>query len=134
MNGVNSAIPEKKEIRVENAKVQFSLVGFTQDVELRVFAFEGIAADRSRTQFTVSADLALTRRYGIRLQELPLLCRTVLEQGHNGGEQRAFAYTEEEMRQYANDVAAREEAAKHRKPPRRPATDHVGTAWRATPR
>lgn len=79
MNGENGAPRERKETLVENPKMQFILRGFSQVVALRVFAFEGIAADRTRALFTVSADLALARRYRIRLQELPLLCRSVLE-------------------------------------------------------
>ena len=134
MNGESGAPLERKEALVENPKTQFILRGFSHVVGLRVFAFDGIAADRTRALFTVSADLALSRKYGIRLQELPLLCRAVLERCHESGERRAFAYTEEEMGLYANGVAAREEAAKQRKAPRRPATDHVGAAWRGLPR
>lgn len=119
---------------MENKKLQFVLRGFSDTAGLRVFAFEGIAPDRTRTLFTVSADLALTRKYGMRLQELPLLCLTVLEQCHDGGKQRAFSYSEQEMRRYADAAAARELAAKQRKPPRRPASDRVGAAWRAPSR
>jgi hypothetical protein len=57
--------------------MQFVLTGFTQDLGCRVFAFDGIAVDRIRTAFTVRADMALIRRYGIQIQELPLLCRSV---------------------------------------------------------
>ena len=119
---------------MENPNMQFILKGFSQVREFRVFAFEGIASDRTRTPFTVRTDLALTRRYGIRMQELPLLCRAVLERCHEGEEKRAFAYTEEDMRLYADCAAAKERAAKHRKPPRRPPTENVGAAWRAPSR
>jgi hypothetical protein len=117
-----------KETVVENAKLQFTLKGFSEVVGLRVFVFEGINADRQRGVFTVSADLGLTRRYGIRLQELPLLCRSVLDRCHDGGARREFAYTEEEMRLHA--AAAREQSEKSRKPPRKPTSDQVGSAWR----
>ncbi len=33
-----------------------------------------------RIRFTVRADLSLSRKYGIRLQELPLMCLGILEQ------------------------------------------------------
>jgi hypothetical protein len=134
MTGENRAAKERKENFMENPKMQFILKGFSQVMGFRVFAFEGIAADWTRTPFTVRTDLALTRRYGIRLQELPLLCRAVLERCHEGEQKREFAYTEEDMRLYADCAAAREEAARHRKPPRRPATDHVEAAWRVPPR
>jgi hypothetical protein len=116
---------------VEHPKVQFILKGFSEVTGSRVFAFEGVAADRSRLDFTVKTDLALARRYGIRLQELPLLCKAVLERKHEGDvETRTFTYTEADMGQYADSAAARVEAAKNRKPARRPAAANLGTAWR----
>lgn len=119
---------------VDNPKMQFVLRGFSHAMGFRVFAFEGIAADRKRSMFTVKADMALTRKYGIHLQELPLLCRAVLEQCHGGGEDRAFLYSEESMRRHAEDVAARAEAARQRKAPRRVSGEHIGAAWRVSPR
>ena len=59
--------------------MQFVLVGFSSDLGFRVFSFEGIAEDRTRTRFAVRTDLALIRNYGIRVQELPILCRGLLE-------------------------------------------------------
>ena len=110
--------------------MQFVLTGFSQASEFRTFAFEGIAADRKRTAFTVRTNLTLTRQYGIRLQELPLLCRAVLERRHEAQQQRAFTFAEEDMRLHADAAAAREAAARQRKPPRPPAPDRVGAAWR----
>ena len=105
---------------MQNPKTQFILKGFSQVKGFRVFAFESITADRTRTSLTVRTNLALTRRYGIRLQELPLLCRAVLER-REGEQQRAFTFTEGDMRLHADGVRAREEAARQRKSPgRRP--------------
>src|SRR5688572_11754077 len=107
MNDQNdvTAIPDRKKAVASNLKVQYVLRGFSQGSDLRVFTFEVIAAGREKEVFTVSADLAMTRRYGIRIQELTLLCRSVLERGHEDGEdKRAFAYSEEEMRSYASDA------------------------------
>jgi hypothetical protein len=107
--------------------MQFFLTGFTQDGGFRVFAFEGIAADRVRISFTVRADLVLSRRYGIRLQELPLICRGVLEQRDESVNEHAMTFTEEAMRTHANNSAtARALLAQNRKPPRRPRTEFVG--------
>jgi hypothetical protein len=112
--------------------MQFILTGFTQDREFRVFAFEGIAADRVRTPFTVRADLALSRTYGIRLQELPLMCRAILEHREEGEELNALTFTEEAMRLHAsNSLAARVLAAQKKKAPRRPVTETNGAAWRS---
>jgi hypothetical protein len=112
--------------------MQFILTGFTQEREFRVFAFEGIAADRVRTPFTVRADLALSRTYGIRLQELPLMCRAILEHREEGEEQNALTFTEDAMRLHAsNCVAARALAAQKKKAPRRPTSENNGIAWRS---
>jgi hypothetical protein len=116
--------------------MQFILTGFTQDREFRVFAFEGIAADRVRTPYTVRADLALSRTYGIRLQELPLMCRAILERREEGTEQEpvpnALTFTEEAMRLHATScTAARALAAQKKKAPRRPTPETAGAAWRS---
>ena len=99
---------------MQNPKMQFILKGFSQVKGFRVFAFERIAADWTRTAFTVRTNVALTRLYGIRLQELPLLCRSVLERSDDE-ENRALTFTEEDMRLHADGVRAREEAARQRK-------------------
>jgi hypothetical protein len=119
---------------VNNPETKFVLKGFSEVSGFRVFVFEGIASDRTRTQVTVRTDLALTRRYGIRLQELPLLCRAVLERHHEGGENRVFTYTEQDMCLHADSEAARNEASHKRKPPRRPVTENVAAPWRVPPR
>ena len=106
--------------------MQFTLLGFTESIGFRVFAFEGVTADRTRTSFTVRADLALTRRYGIRLQELPLLCRGLLERQIQGEELRLLTFTEAEMSLYASDCA-RTDALK-KKSPRRPPGQAVAAA------
>jgi hypothetical protein len=114
--------------------MKFVLRGFRQVTGARVFTFESMA-DRPHSLFTVHADLGLAQRYRIPLQELPLLCRAVLER-YEGGEERAFSFTEQDMCVFADGVAARAEAAKQRKAPRRPAaaTNNVGAAWRGPQR
>jgi hypothetical protein len=117
--------------RGQEQKMQFILTGFKQDGEFRVFGFEGVAADRARTSFTVRADLVLSRRYGIRLQELPLICRGVLEQRAESETEHALTFTEEAMRTHmSNGAAARALLAQNRKAPRRPRSENVGAAWR----
>ncbi len=116
---------------MHTAKTQFVLTGFSEVAGFRVFAFEAIAGDWTRRAFTVRTNLALTRRYGIRLQELPLLCQGVLERWE--GEMRsAFIFTEQDMRLHADRVAARKEEARQRKSLRRPppSSARVGSAWR----
>jgi hypothetical protein len=106
---------EENKVTVVVQKTQFVLMGFSQVMGSRVFAFQGVAADKTRTLYTVRADLALAQRYGIRLQELPLLCRAVLERCSEGTERRAFSYSESDMCLYANSAMEREQAAKIKK-------------------
>jgi hypothetical protein len=103
-----------------NSKMQFALNGFTETDGFRVFGFEGIDANWVRSAFTIRTDLALARRYGIRLQELPLLCRALLEESHaQEANRREFTYTEDLMCAYASIATAKAEAAKLKKYPRR---------------
>ena len=111
--------------------MRFILTGFTQDFGFRVFAFERIGENRMRTACTVRADLALSRRYEIQMQELPLLCRGLLERRDEGDGLRALTFTEDEMRLYMQERrAAREVAAQKRKPPHKPAGDDADVGWR----
>ena len=113
--------------------MQFMLTGFTQDLAFRVFAFERMGSDRVRTKMVVRADLALVRRYGIQMQELPLLCRNLLERsdGDNGAGAHTLTFSEDDMSLHAKDRAsAKQAAAQRRKPPRRTPSENVGAAWR----
>jgi hypothetical protein len=115
------------------ATMQFMLTGFTQDLAFRVFAFERMGSDRVRTKMVVRADLALIRRYGIQMQELPLLCRNLLERSDsdNGTGAQTLTFSEDDMSLHAKDRAsAKEAAAQRRKPPRRTPSENVGAAWR----
>jgi hypothetical protein len=125
-------------------KMQFVLVGFTQDAGFRVFAFEGIAEDRTRTKFTVRADLALIRGYEIRVQELPLLCRALLERvtqvttTEAAGQEplvqereHSWTYTEEDMRLHATGCAEARDVAQRKKSMRRFGLNQPGAGSRA---
>ena len=81
--------------------MRFIPAGFTQDMGFRVFAFEGTGENQIR--YTVRVDLALIQRYGIRVRELPSLCRSLLEQRDNSQETRSLTFTEDEMRLYAKN-------------------------------
>jgi hypothetical protein len=99
--------------------MQYVLTGFTNDMEFRVFAFDVVGDDRVRIAYSVRADLTLARKYGIMLQELPLLCRGVLEERIFVGKvERTFTYTEDEMCTQAGARAlAAEKLKAARKPP-----------------
>lgn len=104
--------------------MQFSLIGFREDTGFRVFTFEGTAADHTRTAYTVRADLALTKKHGIRVQELPLLCRGLLDRASEGEQKYTATFTEEEMSLHAE---ARNVAALKRKSSRKPLTGQAGS-------
>jgi hypothetical protein len=77
--------------------------------------------DRKGDGFALGADLVLVRKYRIPLQELPLLCRHVLE-GYGSGQTRALMFSETDMIGYATRRAAELTAAEvkrraHRSPP-----------------
>jgi len=99
--------------------VEFVLAGFSHDQNIRTYAFTAIAADRTHRMITVGADLDLIRKHRIPLQELPLLCRRLLEQSMEtltaltGG---ALMFTEQDMIGYAdNRTAAADAAAQKRR-------------------
>lgn len=59
--------------------MNFVLTGFSHQLGFRVFEFDCVEQGRARTQFTVRAELTLARKYGVHIQELPLLCRRLLD-------------------------------------------------------
>ena len=99
--------------------MQYLLTEFTHDTRYRVFAFDGVGKDRIRMKFTVRADLSLISRYGIRVQELPLLCLGILERRGEDEEQRNFTYTEADMRLNVDLCLANAAAAAQQKKLRR---------------
>lgn len=109
--------------------IQFSLTGFSQVDGFRVFAFEGTASDRSRHAYTVKANLALAREYHIPLQDLPLLCRSMLDLCEPGGDSQPFTYGEPQMRAWA-ESAARAKTSRRRQPPRPQPSNQPGAGWR----
>jgi hypothetical protein len=100
---------------VRSSKVRFNLMGFDQAAGVRLYAFQG-DADGIRTDYTVGVDLALTASHGIRIQELPLLCRELLERQVEGHESHSFSLTAIECSYYADNAAlAREASLRKRK-------------------
>jgi len=115
-----------------NSKTSFTLAGFTQRSDTRIFSFNHTGSDQVRRMFTVAADLTLARKHRIPLQELPLLCRAFLERCGQSRPQQPLTFTEDEMTAYARaHAAAVAEAAKNRRPPKRSPRQNLGNAWRA---
>jgi hypothetical protein len=98
--------------------MRFNFIGFRQDGGSRVLTYEALGEDRVRTRFTVRVDLELSRRRGIRLQELPLLCVSVLER--RTGDDRDLTFSDEAMARAVQETAAAQEAeAARTAPPKR---------------
>jgi hypothetical protein len=110
---------------------QFVLTGFDQTAGIRLYAFQGVGEGR-RVNYTVKVNLALIPNYGIRIQELPLLCRELLQNQVEPNEASALTFSEQEMRSLAEKRAAeRAESAQKKKPGRYSASANPGAAWRA---
>jgi hypothetical protein len=107
--------PQKQD---NGAKTQFILRGFSQTRGIRIYTFEG-SGDGRRVDYTVEVDLALIPRYGIRIQDLPLLCRELLQQRVGPDEISSVTFTEQDMRSLAERRATEREEAEHRKRNRR---------------
>ncbi len=123
---MGSSVERKK----DGGKLQFFFAGFTQAAGVRIYAFEG-RVDARRIGCTVQVDLALIAGYGIRIQDLPLLCRDFLQQREQPDEAGALVFTEQRMRSHAEKLAmARKEAEQRKKPPKHLARPHVDTGWR----
>jgi len=101
--------------------MQFSLVGFSQTANVRCYTFQGVTADHTHQEVTVSVDLNLVRQYGIPLQELPLLCRRFLEEQSAAGKIDSLTFSELEMLGVASRRAeAKREAEQRSKTRERP--------------
>lgn len=117
--GCNDMIDNSTMPKQEGAKRQFFLTGFTQAAAIRIYAFD-CRVDALRIGYTVEVDLALISGFGIRIQDLPLLCRELLQQRAQPDEISAFVFTEQQMRSHAEKLSlARENAEHRRKQPRR---------------
>ncbi len=103
----------------------YVLVAFLQRENIRHFRFKGTAEDKQRLEFTVGVDLTLTRTYGIAAQELPLLCRRLLEEKPVIEQARRSTFSEARMADYARQRQQEKEQSegrrKHYVRPPRPA-------------
>lgn len=99
--------------------MQFTLTGLSQKGDWRVFAYDAMDADTIRLRFTVRADLALSRRYGIPDRELPYLCIEILGvrvkratgKEHRPEDPRTVILDEHIMREYGKRYMAARDAA-----------------------
>src|SRR6516162_8171425 len=108
-------------VEKQRVPMEYVLTSFHHESNIRKFLFDGIDADRRRTPFTVCVDLGMIRKYEISLQELPLLCRYLLEGQAVAAQIRILTFTEADMKGHADRRAtalrAAEERRAHRKHP-----------------
>jgi hypothetical protein len=114
--------------------MEFVLRDFHQQRNLRRYVFDGISADRKRQPFAVDVDLTLVHKYAIPLQELPLLCRRLLEGSIQAHSSVALVFAETEMLNYANRRAAvlREAEEKRKMHHRPPVPSSSMKGWRSS--
>jgi hypothetical protein len=103
------------------------LVDVHDENGVRQFAFDCIREDRSKMMVNIRADLTMARKYDIRLQELPLICRQFLDRLGEGGLKPDVTVTEDQMAAIRN--AAQSAAEKKPRKPTRPSPG-TGQAWR----
>lgn len=120
--------------------MDFVLMGFShRNGSTRRFLFErtGPKTGPAREEFTVDADIIMARRYGISVQELPLLCRRLLDDV-DSATSRTLIFGEAQMCMHAGLLAAETEAQALRKRPFRrhqPGNSvHVAAAGSTEPR
>lgn len=93
----------------------FVLSGFHQEDGIRYYIFQRPDGGGDSIEFTVDADVTLLRKYGIVLQELPLLCRHLLEKQEAGSLARTVTFSEDLMKEQADQRAAVKQAAQQKK-------------------
>jgi hypothetical protein len=86
--------------------MSFILLGFSQQDNVRSFSFERVDTDGTRSRFSVDADLLLLRQFDIKVQDLPLLCRQILDSQPLNSEIRKVDVTAANMRSHAEFLAA----------------------------
>lgn len=101
--------------------MDYVLTGCRNAASIRVFTFDRVASDRTRTSFTVSIDTGLIRKYAITLQELPLLCRQLLEKREPAAGVQSMTFTEAEMATLSDERAEALRVIRERKFTRKPA-------------
>ena len=108
---------------------EFTLTGFEQEGTIRHFRFESTTSDLHR-EFTVDADTGLLGKYGITLQELPLLCLRLLERQSPAMSGAVVILNEAEMQEHADHCAAIKHDAEEKRQRRRKPSGVRGQAWR----
>ena len=109
--------------------IEFILTGFKQSLNIRHYFFQVTALDRTKYEVSVDADLDLMRRYGISIQEMPLLCRRLLEGRPGTKPSELVVFSEQTMSAFAHDRTAERLAQElRRKRPIKPVVRRPGNS------
>jgi hypothetical protein len=104
--------------------MKFVLTGFCQSENVRHYSFQGIVPGGKRTELSVGVDLALLHKYGIPLQEAPLLCCLLLSAQSEAELGQHFVLSEGELRdRAAQRDNERTESQTKKKPAAAPLTE-----------
>ena len=110
--------------------MNFVYTGFRQDDGVRQYVFQSVTQPPEK--FTVGADLNLVRKHNIPLQELPLLCRRLLEATDEPQKSPGLVFTEQDMLGYVEKRArVAHDAELKRRRFRVAASPRIGEAWRS---
>jgi len=107
----------------------FVLTGFRQYRSVRHYAFDYVSGKDKREACVVCADLNLLQKHKIPLQEVPLLCRRLLETADVGARER-LEFSETDMLSYNANRSAQQKVNAKKKKHRVPVSPRVGLAWR----
>ena len=110
---IRDSTPVRSQHRDKNT--DFIMTGFHQTDGIRYYVYQAQRPDGSLSESTVDADVKLLRKHGIALQELPLLCRRLLEKQDTHDALRSVTFTEDLMKEQADHRAALKQAAQDKK-------------------
>lgn len=86
--------------------MRFALTGFYQNYNIRRYLFQGIGEGGRRTDWNVDVDLTMLQRYGIPIQEAPLLCSVALAAQAIHDKSQTFMIPESHLRARAAERAS----------------------------
>ena len=95
--------------------MHYKLLGFSESDSVRHFAFQRVLCNGTASEkYTVTADVALARKFRITLQELPSLCARLLEARPEDSPSGTILLTDADLCVHAaaNLVTAQQDAAK----------------------
>lgn len=116
--------------------MQFVYMGFRHETSgVRLYSFEGVAAEGVRKAFQVTADMNLLAKHHVRIQEAPMMCLRLLESAAAGQEQPdSLVLTETAIIAHVlAQTAERERAAakKTRRPFKPAGQTALATGWKS---